>query len=379
MTFPLAMLRADARIADAATRHAFIESVAGADPLGAVRFATCHRAEVTAEPAVIDALQALPLAAHMQRLDGDAAVRHLLRVAVGLESAVLGEDQVLHQLRTAVSDARARGPLSPLLDHLVDVALRAGRQARSWLPADRPSLADVALDRVALPAPAMAAPVLVVGAGSMGGLAARAVRCRGLPLMIASRSTDRARRLAEVNHAAVMPLDPGPGVAFVTGIIVALSGPWVVGPEASDAIARHVPWVIDLSSPPAVDPRLAERLGERWSSIDDLAAPSATVPGSSRTRLEALVDATLAELRTWADAAADRDAARGLAELADAARRHEIASLMTEIPMLDGTEREAVARMTERLVRRLLRDPFARLGHDPDGRYEQAARDLFQL
>jgi len=376
MTLDLAMVRADARIATAGRRHAFAQAIDAARPSGALLLATCHRVEVTGDRAVIAEVQGRPQADGFQVLEGEAAARHLLRVAVGLESVVVGEDQVLHQLRTAVADARARAPLPPQLDHLADLSLRAGRGARSWLPAGRPSLADAALDRVG----AVAGPVLVVGAGAMGALAARAVRRRGLPLVVTSRTPERALRLAETWQGRVVPWDPEAGVVEVHGIVVALDGPWTIAPATAAAIADHVHWVVDLSSPSALDGDLVRALGSRHMSIDDLATrdPEPDRRGL-RARLEDLVEATLADLDAWTTGAPDREAARALGALAVEARATELGALWGEVGSLGPDQREAIERMTERLTRRLLRDPLERLGHDGDGRYQRAARELFGL
>jgi glutamyl-tRNA reductase len=213
----------------------------------------------------------------------------------------------------------------------------------------------------------------------MGTLAARAVRARGLPLFVASRSQDRAQRLAETCQGRVLGFDPGPGVALASGVIVALAGPWMVAAETVEAIARHAPWVVDLSSPPAVDPGLIARLGPRFLSIDDLAEQPDALPTGSRARLEALVESTLGDLRAWIETAADRDAARALARLAEEVRDLELERLFATVPALEGADRAAVEEMAARLASRLLREPFDRLAHDHDGRYRLAARDLFRL
>lgn len=376
MTLDVAMVRADVRIATAGRRHAFAQAFQASRPRGSLLLSTCHRVELTGDRAAIAEVCSRPQADGFQMLEGEAVARHLLRVAVGLESVVVGENEVLHQLRTAVADARGRAPLSPQLDHLADLSLRAGRRARSWLPAGRPSLADEALDRVG----PVTGPVMVVGAGAMGTLTARAVRGRGLSLMVASRTPERALRLAETWEGRVVPWDPEAGVVQVDGIVVALNGPWTIAPETAALIADHVHWVVDLSSPPALDSDLVRTLGPRHVSIDDLATRKQDPDQRGvHARLEELVDATLADFVVWATHAEDRQAARDLGVLAVEARATELDALWGEVGGLGPKEREAIERMAERLTGRLLRDPLERLGRDGDGRYQRAARDLFGL
>ena len=184
---------AHARHVPAADRQRWRVEVEAQGTSGAVVVATCHRVEVLA---TVDRLDRLPPLNGTERLDGRGAIRHVVALAVGLESLVVGEDQVLHQLREAVGAARASAALPAELDRLADVSLRAGRLARSWRTGPSRSLADVALDRIAGPSALTGRTVAIVGAGEMGRLAARAARQRGARIVVASRRTDSAERLA---------------------------------------------------------------------------------------------------------------------------------------------------------------------------------------
>jgi glutamyl-tRNA reductase len=150
------------------------------------------------DTAVADALRRGAGWAGVARLDGRDAAAHLLGVAIGLESAVLGEDQVLHQLRRSVAAARVRGTLPEALDILFDLALRAGRIARSWRPHRPRSLADLAVTRLAGGDGESLAGcrVLVVGAGEMGRLAAISAAARGATLSVASPTYAHAQAVA---------------------------------------------------------------------------------------------------------------------------------------------------------------------------------------
>jgi glutamyl-tRNA reductase len=237
----------------------------------------------------------------------------------------------------------------------------------------------VALDRVAATHGLDDRPVLVVGAGAMGALAVRALRARRVPAWVANRTPERAQRLVAMGQGRTVPLDPGAAVGEVGGVIVAIAAPWVPGQAAAAAIHR-LPWVVDLSSPSALPPGLAADLGDRLLPIDALMIEA---PGTPRDwlqeRLEGLVGRTLEELRAWAAAAEERDAARDLAGMASAARSAELHALWREMDGLGPAERAAIERMAERLTQRLLRDPLERLGEDQDGRYRRAAQELFRL
>ena len=347
-------------------------------PGDSVLIVTCHRVELhgISSPS-LDAL-AGDLPAGTRVIDGIGVAEHVIALAVGLRSASLAEDQVLHQIRTSLEAARSRGRLPAELDRLFDVALRAGRLARSWLPSRRPSLADLALDLV--PGPLAGRRVLVVGAGQMGRLSAIAARSRGADVWIASRSSDRADALAAQLRVDAAPFDPGAGVAGYAVVVVALRGTWNVEPTTAARLLGSDAAVIDLSAPPALPVSLAEGLGDRLVTIDDLARRGAAEGEDALVaRLGRLADATLAEYREWLEHGHVRAAARAMAERAERARHAELGDLWQRLPDLRSDERAEIERMTRHLSDRLLREPLERLGRDVDGRHEQAARELFGL
>jgi len=349
--------------------------------LGALVVETCHRVElvggeaVTSAPAFAELVQSAPPGT--MRVDGTAAACHVVSLAVGLESAVLAEDQVLHQLRAAVGHARRRARLAPELETLLETALRAGRTARSWRPDGGRSLADVALDKAADAGVVIArATVLVVGTGEMGRLVARAARARGARVVVAGRTEDRARAAADEVGATVVPFDPGAVVGEAAVVVVALRGSWTIAPATAAAL-RTVPLVVDLSQPAALedDAKPPHALG-----IDDLASNAGPAGSDAlRRRLEGLRDARLADYLDWWDRRSALAAARSLAGHIERERREALAALWRRRPDLGAAEQAEIDALTRRLAERLFREPFERLGRDPDGSRERAARELFGL
>jgi glutamyl-tRNA reductase len=377
----LAVVRAHARHVPVPGRVRLADRLRACRPEGSVLIETCHRVELYAPRACLeDFIRAEPMAG-VELEVGGAVARHAIRVAVGRDSAVVAEDQVLHQLRKGVQDARRRGPLTPGLDRLFDLALRAGRQARSWLPARRPSLADVALDEAMGRGPSRDGPVLVVGAGAMGTLAARAVVAADRPLVLANRTPQRATRLAAELGGTMTGLDPGASeLRRFAGVIVALAGPWLLAEASRTALADHGAWIVDLSAPPAVADDVARRLGRRFVSIDDLAhGHDRSRPAALLARLDALVEETVDAYLDWTVRERQREAASVLADRATEARSVELTALFHRIPTLDPVTRAEVERMAERLSDRLLRRPLECLQQDDDGRHDRAARELFGL
>lgn len=379
MTSGLAALTAHAKFVSASERAVLGASWAAAMPAGAVLLTTCHRVELYGDLATIQGVSHRgPGVRQLRDID---AVRHLVTVAVGRDSAVVGEDQILHQIRRAVHETRARNAISRDLDRAIDLALRAGRRARTWLPARRPTLVDLALERVQGKHDLSGKSVLVVGAGQMGGQAVARLSSLGARVTVCSRSSDSANLVAVRYGARQQAFDPGPDVLEeVRGIIVALSGPWQMGEHSLAALAESDAWLIDLSSPPAVDPRaLGDRI-RRVVTIDDLShSDSGFAPAATLRRLDLLIANTVDAYKKWTDDAAHRAAAEALNERAVSMRSMELEQLWHRLPTLDDAQRAEVARMAQHLTERLLRDPLEQLAADGDGRRANAARELFRL
>ena len=346
---------------------------------------TCHRVEaytVTADDAAAVVLAA-SLPAGGRSLTGEPAIRHAIAVAVGRDSIVVGEDQILHQLRTSVDAARSTRGLDPQLERLFAHALQAGRRARSWRQRPPRSLADTALTTIErLSGPVRGRPVLVVGAGRMGRLAARAAAAAGSSLAVANRSAEGAAALAASTGARVEAFDPGARIGSFAAILVALSGPWPIGASTIATLAHSQPVVVDLSMPAAVPAGVAGILRERLITVDSLALIDPE-PDShddpSAVRSDILIDRTVAEFFDWQNGREGRAAAEALVRRADSEREAELAALWRRLPDLEPEARDAIEGMTRHLASRLLREPLERLGRDSDGRDERAVRDLFAL
>ena len=346
---------------------------------------TCHRVEgyliSPDDTQWLDATGVLP--AGGEALIGEPAVRHAITVAVGRDSVVVGEDQVLHQLRESVDRARAAGALDASLERLFAVALQAGRRARSWRQGPQRSLADVALSSIEGQAGSLRGrDILVVGAGKMGRLAVRAATSAGASVAIANRSAEGAGSLEAASGASIEKFDPGRRAGTFAGVIVALGGPWLIGGETIGALAASATVVVDLSVPSAVPDAAAEALGPRFVSADALAVgdvDAATPQDGSRARVDALIDRTTVDFLDWLKGRDGRATAEALVTHADREREAELAALWRQLPDLEPEARLAIEAMTQHLAKRLLREPLERLGRDADGRDERIVRDLFAL
>jgi glutamyl-tRNA reductase len=381
----LVALVTHARDVPAPAREAFAGRIRGELEGRAVLVETCHRVEAywstSTEADWMTETGWLP--AGGRALEGDAAARHAVAVAVGRDSVVVGEDQVLHQVRESVEAARRAGHLDSSVDRLFTLALQAGRRARSWHQGPSTSLADVALAEIGRRiGPLAGREILVVGAGRMGRLTAVAARAAGASVSIASRSADRAAALAAATASQSVPFDPGPTVRRFAGVVVALAGRWELDRGTIEALAAGTAIVVDLSVPAALGDQAIVALGPRSLSADALALVEPDGSGltaARMSRLDDLVEETVRRYAEWLDGRDSRATADALVRRADREREAELELLWRRLPDLEPDVRAAIDGMARHLARRLMREPLERLGRDSDGTDEQAVRDIFAL
>ncbi len=272
MTEPWALIASAGDVDDGAraeiARQAERWLVAGGS---GVALMTCHRAELYG-------VGPIPFLASTGKRAGESTVAHLLRVACGLESVIVGEDEVLHQVREASKHARDRR-----LQRLFQVAIAAGRKARSRRTESSGSLAQSAVAWLEGKADLAGQTVVVAGAGRMGAALAHALDGVGAKLIIASRDSNRADRLAELT-------------ADCAGVAVALGGPWT---ELATAKSHGLPPIADISAPQAVPDTIRRQLNGSFLGIDDLYRRAEPLPGAYIEVANDLVARTTAEYMAW--------------------------------------------------------------------------------
>jgi glutamyl-tRNA reductase len=370
-----------ARSVPSRLREAFASELAalGEGP-GHIVVHTCHRVEVLVAPATFrDDLPALPAGGEL--LEDVAAARHLISVACGLDSAILGDAQILHQLRETIAERQGDRAVDPVLDRLFQAALHAGRTARSWFTGPPRSLADVALDRIARAEGSLEGRrILVVGVGTMGRLAAFAAMRRGCSVVVTNRSPERAMQLAREVGGTAIPfgIDGGlEGVDGLAGVITAIDGRWRIGPADAEALIGLAIPVVDLSSPPSVPDALQQGLGERSISVDELTDDDHRLDERVRRRLEHLISETGRDYCQWLRTRDAVPAIQAVVSTAEEHRHAEVEWLRQRMPALAAEDLRLVEQMSHRLVASILHSPLAALSGDSSGDLERAARELF--
>jgi glutamyl-tRNA reductase len=292
----------------------------------ALVLSTCERTELYALAADPELGQAVlreqleqlagPFELQAFELSGHRVAEHLMRVAAGLESGVLGEVEILGQVRRAGELARDRRASAYVLGHLVQAALAAGRRAREEtdIARGRSSLASVAVELACrLAGSGGGASALVLGSGATGAAVARALRSEGFALRVAARHrSERATRLADDVGASLVDLNDRLFEALVDAdVVVACTGaPHRLVPREAltDVIERRGGrelLVLDLAMPRDFDPDARSVDGVRLYDLDDLGEVAAATAIRRRSAVEAAEAVVIEEaerFRRWLSA-----------------------------------------------------------------------------
>lgn len=400
------------------TRKVLDDLLTGEHVTEAMLVSTCNRVEIyavveTFHGGLTEVSSVLARHAHAEVSDltdhlyvhyAGSAVEHLFSVAAGLDSMVVGEAQILGQLRAAYGDARELGSAGRVLHELAQQALRVGKRAHAETGIDAAG-ASVVSEALADAEAALGGPgalsgrrALVVGAGSMGALSAAHLRRGGVAeLVLANRSEENAERLAvsmraEGAAARAVGLDALGAEIAVADVVVACTG--AVGTVVGEDTVRHalagrdpaaVPLVVcDLGLPRDVAAGVADLPGV---ALVDLAALGERLRSASAGRaVEEARTVVAEEVRAYF--AAQRSAEvtptvtalrRRAAEVVDG----ELLRLAGRLPDLDDRSRGEIAQTVRRVVDKLLHTPTVqvkRLAQAPGGdTYAEALRELFEL
>ena len=436
---PLATLERVALTGDALTK--LLHDVSRADDVaGALVLSTCNRVEIYAEvgkfhravAAICELLSrhsgvsAAELTPCLYVHYEDRAVQHLLAVACGLDSMVIGESQILGQLRQALRTAREQGTLGGTLSGLGSVALRAGKRAHSETAVGGAgaSLVSVGLQAAArqlgiddvarqeqggLPDDGAAKDssascqdgalaglnVLVVGAGAMSGLAVASVaRAGAASLVVASRTRHRAERLAAGVGGQVGDMTALADLIAAADLVVTCTGApghVITADGIRDLLNRRSaaarPLVLlDLAMPRDVEPGVAHLPGVAVTDLETLAADGLTgnAPGDSEiAEVRRIMAEELAAHFSASRAATVAPTVVALRAKAAKVVDAELARLAGRLDRLDSAAMAEISTSMRRVTDKLLHDPTVRVkelaGTPGADSYEDALRVLFDL
>ena len=334
---------------------------------------------------------------HLYSYNDEAAASHLFRVAAGLESLVVGESQILGQVRDAWDAAREEGTVGARLSALFRHALEVGKRARAETGIGRgiASLPQAAVFMARAQLGSLAGRrVLVIGAGEMGErVVADLSETHGAgDVLIANRTWERAVALAARVGGRALQLDALPeALAEADVVFTSSSGVDVVVEQEllAPVVSRRSGGpllVVDLGMPRNVDPAVRDLPGVTLLDLSDL--EDFVRAGLDQRRKEvATVRAMVAEeVARYLDATSARAVAPTVAALherGERLRNAELERFRARLSGLDPRQREAVEAMTRGLVAKLLHDPTVRLkdaaGSPRGERLAEALRELFDL
>jgi glutamyl-tRNA reductase len=332
------------------------------------------------------------LAPHLYIFKGAEAVQHLFRLAAGLDSTVLGEDQVMVQLKVALADAQAAGTAGQRVNRLLNSALAAGKLVRTRTEIARSHLStvsvalDIARDTLG---DLRRRHVLIVGAGKIAELALK--HLRGQPprsVTVINRTLARARALADTYGVQARPFEELEAALREADLVVSCTAASevVISAEAVERARQGVAaplLLLDQAVPRDIDVRVKAVHNARLFDIDDIRA-ICEANRAARTgevaKAELLVAEEVAKFMEWWAAQEVVPTIRALREHAETIRQTEIERTLAKLPDLSQDQQDAINALSAAIVDKLLHQPITSMKNpDSGGQLARVVQQLFQL
>lgn len=381
--------------------------VGAGDAVGeALLLSTCNRIEVYTEVsrfhAAVESITEIlaksagvtseQLSKHLYVHYEDAAVRHTFRVTSGLDSMVVGDEQILGQFREAFKVAVDHGQAGRSLHELAQSALRIGKRVQTHTGIGRhgASVVEVALAQARRHFDTLAGRhVVIIGSGSMSSLAASVAAAQGARITIGGRTADAVHRLAQAvggQGVALADIDAQLRQADVVVSTTGATGLMVTRDQLEQVLAGRDPdlYVCDLALPHDTEPSIVEIPGVHRLDLAGIASlPEAQVARDSVTSAESLVLRATTEFVHRQTSAKVEPVVVALRSRAEEVVQSELERLRLRNPNITDDEFAEIARSMRRIVATLLHTPTVRMKEfavDPGGgRYAAALHALFDL
>lgn len=331
---------------------------------------------------------------YLYQYTGAAAARHLARVAAGLDSMLIGEAQILGQVRAALRLSQEAGTAGPHVTRLFEAALRAGKRARAEtaIGEGAASISHAAVKLAGRIFPALVdKEVLLVGAGKVAELVARHLARKGsVRVRVTNRTRERALQLAAAYGWSELPMTNLAGGLLAADIVISSTGApepiigvELVRPLLEQRAGRPL-YFIDLAVPRDVDPAVQELPGAFVYNVDDLYAVVDTTLAERREQMaaaEAIVEEEVRQFWDWYGQRAVAPVIAVLRQRAEAIRAQELDKTLRRLDHLPEADKERIRALTAAIVNKLLHEPMVRLKQQaasPEGqRFADAAARLF--
>ena len=336
------------------------------------------------------------LDSHLYEFEQREAVRHVFRVASSLDSMVVGEPQILGQVKEAYALARSLGAINSSLEALLSRAFAVAKRVRSEtaIGSSSVSIASVAVELAEKIFGSLEqTTVFVVGAGKMAELAARHLMARGAgKIMVCNRTYERAVELAEAFGGQAVPFDRLHQVADQADIILTSTG-------ASEPVFRkdhgeslrsrrknRPVFFVDIAVPRNVDPEVNKLDGLFVYDIDDLQSVAATNTAERRKeaeRAEKIIELEVERFAVRMKSLEVVPTILSLQEYCETIRQAEIDRIRGRLGQISPEQEEAIEAMTRGIINKLLHTPITTLkssaAHPEAATIHEMIRRLFNL
>lgn len=374
----------------------------------AVLLTTCNRTELYAvfedhEPG-LPAMESLyrevagkmPAKEHFYYYKGEDVVRHLFRVASGMDSLIIGEGQILSQVKVAYLEAVRVHTTGPVLNILFQRALAIGKKVRTETNiADNPVSVSYAAVKLAQQVLGSLTDkrALILGAGTMSKLMAKHLVGHGVnKLIIANRSPEKAKALAAEYGARAVPFDERLRWAGRVDVILTSTGApdyLIDYGQAAELMHKRQgrPLVlIDIAVPRDIDPEVESLEGVTLYNIDDLTQvveENKLMRAHEAETAYPLIEEAVQELLEKYEYFSVRPLMVAISDRFDLVRRRILKRTFAKLPNLTEEERHVVENMSKMMTRKLLRDPMIRFreiaGTDEENNYWQMLEDVYGI
>jgi glutamyl-tRNA reductase len=366
-----------------------LRDLAGREYLAEVALlSTCNRTEVYAcctkfHPGVADASEFLAeqsgmrtadLAEHIYSYYDEAAVAHLFGVAAGVDSVILGEGEILGQVREALKMAESEGTAQQSLARIFRHAIEVGKRSRAETGIGRGAV-SLSSAAVALAGERLGTlverRVVVLGAGEMGEGMARSLAGSGVAeVVVAGRGTERSTELATRVWGRAIPLERLPQALVAADLVLTSTGaPEVVISSDDIEVAMQRRFgrpllIVDIAVPRDVDPGAADIPGVTLLDMDDLKAFAESSMDRRRrevARVRRIISAELERLRTERTAREVAPLVSALRSRGEDIRLAELERFRSKLETVDPRTAEAIEALTRGIVAKLLHEPTVRV------------------
>ena len=330
-------------------------------------------------------------------LEGRDCIEHLFRVSASLDSLVIGEGQILSQLKVAYVQAYSAGFTGTVFNILFQRSISVGKKVRTLTGiANTPvsvSYTAVNLAEDCLDKPLSEATVLILGAGTMSELTATHLQAKGVKtIFVSNRTYTKAEALAERFGGQAITLDKFVEQAQYADILITSTGAphYIVSQKEAKAISQlrnGKPIVmIDIAIPRDIDPDVADIDGVYLFNIDALESvveENKHLREEEAKQAEPIIHDAIEELLDKLSYLSVRPMMALLNDKADRIRRREVHRAMVKLPDISDRERRIIDSMSRMIIRKMLREPMIRFGEiagkEEEGLYWNLFRDMFNL